>query len=386
VLHGGRIVMRCGLCASRQLEPLLDLGEQPLAERMGDGPRFPLSLQECRNCSLVQLGYIPEQDEVFPPDHPYTTGATRALRDHFAGLARLVSERLEPGDVVVDIGANDGTLLGYMPSGVRCVAVEPTGQAAKCRARGFRTWQAGFTADVAAGIEQSMGGKAKLVTATNVMSHVHDPHDVMTGVAGLLDPGGVFVAENHDVASVLGGLQIDTVYHEHAWYWSPATFGMLVSMHGLDVTATGPTGTHGGSFRVIARPRRRDFAQRARAALDGLHDLAAACGGGVYGIGATTRASTLIHAARLQDLVACVCEIEGSEKIGTTMPGTAIPVVAEQKLIDDQPAFALLFAWHLRYDLVPKLEQLGYRGEFIIPLPVPHVHGRAAAMAGGGGG
>lgn len=376
VLHGGKIVMRCGLCASRQLRLLLDLGDQPLAERMGDGPRFPLSLQECRNCSMVQLGYIPEQDQVFPGDHPYTTGATKALRLHFERLARVLSDPLEPGDVVVDIGANDGTLLGYMPQYVRCVAVEPTGQAAKCRDRGFRTWQAAFSTDVAKDIEHVMGRKAKLVTATNVMAHVHDPHDVMAAVVGLLDSAeGVFVAENHNVASILDGMQIDTIYHEHAWYWSPVTFGMLASMHGLDVTDTSYAGTHGGSFRTTARPRHYDFGNRATAVLQELRSLVSAAEGRIYGVGATTRASTLIHAAQLQDRIRCVCEIPGSEKIGKMMPGTRIPVVPEQKLIDDQPEFALLFAWHLQHDLIPKLTRMGYQGRFIIPLPRPGIGG-----------
>ena len=381
VLHGGKIVMRCGLCASRKLTLLLDLGDQPLAERMGDGPRFPLSLQQCENCSMVQLGYIPDRAQVFPEGHPYTTGATEALRVHFRDLAMLLAGPLEPGDVVVDIGANDGTLLDCMPSYVRKVAVEPTGQAAKCRDRGFRTWQGMFTTDVAKDIEHVMGGKAKLVTATNVMSHVDDPHEVMAAVVSLLDPDeGVLAAENHDMNSVLRWLQIDTIYHEHAWYWSPVTFGMLAQMHGLDVTNTTPVGTHGGSFRTMARPRRSDFGARAAEALASLRSLVSGAEGRIYGVGATTRASTLIHAAGLADRIRFVCEVNGSEKIGKMMPGTRIRVVPEQLLIDDQPEFALLFAWHLRGHLIPKLEHMGYKGRIILPLP------RAVIVTGGGGG
>jgi 2-polyprenyl-3-methyl-5-hydroxy-6-metoxy-1,4-benzoquinol methylase len=374
-------VASCGLCGSWNLAPVLDMGEQPLPERYGPGERSPLALLECRACTLVQLSYIAAPAEVFAPDHSYSTGNTKALREHFASLAAVLAGGLAADDLVVDLGANDGTLLEAVrlhAPGARLLGVEPTGQAARMAAKGIEVCQEFFTHAVAKRLRQ-MYGPAKIVTANNVLAHVPDPHSFMAGVMRLLADGGVFVTENHDVNAVLDGLQIDTVYHEHARYWSVSTLSRLLGAHGLVVTDVEKIPVHGGSFRVYARRQKtRDLSWRAKAAAKALRVMldGFAQQGPVYGIGATTRATPLIHFAGIADYLACVCEVPGSAKIGLTMPGTSIPVVDEAKLIADQPPAALLLSWHLASDIVPALRAKGYQGVFIAPLPEPTVlHG-----------
>jgi hypothetical protein len=210
-----------------------------------------------------------------------------------------------------------------------------------------------------------------VITATNVLAHVADVHDFLAGVDVLLAPGGVFVTENHDVASILDGLQFDTVYHEHLRYYSVASLSWLLERHLLSVAESRPVGTHGGSFRVYARKRGGRLGTRAKAAAESLHQLVKDCAGqgAVYGVGATTRATPLIHYAQIAQYIECVAEVKGSQKIGQAIPGTSIPVVAESRLIEDQPEFALLLAWHIASGLRVKLRAMGYKGRFIIPLP-----------------
>jgi C-methyltransferase C-terminal domain/Putative zinc binding domain/Methyltransferase domain len=376
--RGAGTVVNCGVCGSGDLAMILDMGIQPLAERMGDGTAYPLELLQCRNCSLVQLGYIVPQRELFPPGHPYATGNTAALRRHFTWLAADIDDRVSDGDLVVDIGASDGTLLAAVRPGVVRMAVEPTDRAWACTERGLLTAQAFWTAELAATIRKDHG-PAKVVTACNVMAHVPDPHDFMDGVDALLDDDGVLIAENHDVASVIDGMQIDTVYHEHLRYYSPASFAHLLAMHGFEVIATGRVNTHGGSFRATARRQRSgELAGRALVLRDKLHDLVAglhAAGNDIYGIGAATRAVPLICYAQIAGYITCVCEVPGSAKIGQLMPGTSIPVVDEDRLLLDQPPYALLLSWHLADRIIPALRLAGYRGRFIIPLPEPRVTG-----------
>ncbi len=323
----------------------------------------------------MQLAYAVDQHEVFPLDHPYATGNTRMLREHFEALAHKLLASTRPYDLVVDIGANDGTLLASYGDSVRPVAVEPTGQAHKCRAKGIETYQVFFTAQTAADIRKAHG-PAKIITATNVLAHVPDPHDFVEGVKLLLDDEGIFVTENHDLAAVTDGLQIDTIYHEHLRYYSVASLSILLAMHGLTVADMEHVPTHGGSHRVYARKARRDLAARAIAARNDLRQLlgqVTADGGEIYGVGATTRATPLLHFASIGEFLTCVCEVATSEKIGQCMPGTSIPIVNEIRLLEDQPAYALLFAWHIAADLIPKLRSAGYRGKFIIPLPEPSI-------------
>jgi 2-polyprenyl-3-methyl-5-hydroxy-6-metoxy-1,4-benzoquinol methylase len=369
-------VTRCGICGSDDLALILEMGDQPLAEAMGTTRRYPLALAQCGNCSLVQLSHIVDKRLVFPAAHPYATGNTVALREHFLKLAVSLMSPLRTGDLVADIGANDGTLLSMLAGhGLRLVAVEPTGQARKCAEKGIVTYQEFFTDSLAEKIRRDCG-QAKRITACNVLAHVPDAHDFMEGVRVLLDDDGLFVTENHDWASIERGLQYDAVYHEHLRYYSVRSLSYLLGMHGFEVVASVPVSTHGGSFRVTARMAVSEFLDaRARQAADNLAVMlrAVARDAPVYGIGAATRATPLIHYARISEFVTCVCEVAGSEKIGQNMPGTLIPVVDEAKLTADQPPFALLFAWHIADTLIPKLRSAGYRGGIIVPLPEPRV-------------
>jgi len=367
------MIRQCGLCGDDYFEEILNLGAQPLAEN-DNGKLYPLALVRCNFCNLIQLSWMPPQEEVFAEDHPYTTGNSRERQRHFADLARKLAPSLGAGDFVVDIGANDGTFLKALRDitiGVGFLGVEPTGKAGKSgdipMLREFFTWKTGR--DIVAQVDQ----KATVVTASNVLAHVPDPHNFMSGVEHLLADDGIFITENHDWNSVSRGAQIDTVYHEHLRYYTMASLTRLLDEHGLTVTGVEEIPAHGGSFRVTAMKEPQDLQQKADRIKDRLHGLLEAADGPVYGIGATTRATPLIHFTGIQDRLECVCEVAGSDKIGRNIPGTKIPVVDEKKLIEDQPPFALLLSWHIKDDIIPKIRLMGYKGTFIIPLPEPRI-------------
>jgi hypothetical protein len=365
-------VTACATCGDSRLPVVLDLGDQPLAER-DDGKTYPLAVAQCAGCGLAQLTYAVPRARVFRPDHPYATGNTRALRAHFDGLAATVAPQLRDGDLLADIGANDGTLLAAVARHApraRLLGVEPTGQAAKITARGIPAEQVFFGYAAARAIRQEYG-PARVVTACNVLAHAGDQHDFMTGVTELLAPDGRFITENHHWASVVNGLQADTVYHEHLRYYTPATLGRLLELHGFFTAAAEAIPVHGGSFRVTAVRSQPGLQVRADAARDRLRAVMkqAAAAGPVWGIGATTRATPLVHWAGIADLIGTIAEVPGSARIGTLLPGTFIPVVDEAELIAAQPPHALLLAWHIAGDIVPKLRAAGYQGRFITPLP-----------------
>jgi hypothetical protein len=175
-------------------------------------------------------------------------------------------------------------------------------------------------------------------------------------------------------------------------------------MHGLEVMHARRIPTHGGSIRVYAArsgkyPARKSVSEilsmesteitieklrsfRSRVVQTKL-DLYAllkgikARGERIYGIGAPSRASTLINYVGLDDgILDCVLEIPGSYKVGKYIPGTLIPVLEESRLFKDQPEYALLLSWHIGAELMPKLSAAGFRGKFIMPLPNPHIVGQ----------
>jgi hypothetical protein len=243
-------------------------------------------------------------------------------------------------------------------------------------------------------------GPAKLVTAANVFAHIEDVHDVVENVLALLAPDGIFVTESHYLLPLLETAQFDTIYHEHLRYYSLTSLARLLAMHGLEALHARPIPSHGGSIRVYAarkgraRPRDTvasmlaDEAARMGPLLDGFRARVVraklgllallgevkARGARVYGVGAPSRAATLVNYVGLDDgILDCVLEIKGSHKIGKVMPGTLVPVLDEERLFADQPEYALLLSWHLADELVPKLRARGFRGGFIVPLPEPRV-------------
>lgn len=380
-------VTRCGSCGGTILVPVLDLGMQPLPQAIPGqeaAPGYPLRLVECSQCMLVQLDYIVPQAELFPPGYPYATGNTKNLRDHFDRLAGIVVGMTGHDDLVIDIGANDGTFLAIVHqewvrkdgtrSRPRVLAVEPTNQARKCRQAGVDVVQDYFSAGLAAKILADHG-PAAVIIAANTFGHVPDPHDFLVGVTTLLAPGGTFIIDNQDWLGVVNGLQIDTIYHEHIRYYSPASLSWLLAQHGLLVTSLTRLDMHGGAFRAVVRRQEPNLRSRVAGLVIQLRRVLelAVQDGPVYAIGAPTRATPLVNYAGLDRYLACACEIAGSEKIGAVIPGTQVPIVDEQALFDSQPPHALLLAWDLADGLIPVLRRRGYKGRFIVPLPEPGI-------------
>ena len=408
---GGSVVVdRCQVCDSPDLESILFLGYLPPVNTMPligtpltEQPAYPAELLFCKNCTLAQLGLIVDPAILFPPTYPYTSGTTRILRENFAELSREVDSiyPLKSGELIIDIGSNDGTLLSnFNKNGVRVFGIEPTNAAKLAIERGIPSMISFFNKEVAekVAVEQ---GKAQIVTATNVFAHIENIHDIVSGILALLSEDGIFISESHYFRSLLETLQYDTIYHEHLRYYTLTSLKNLLEMHGLAVIHAKRIPTHGGSIRVYAaRKGRRPvqpsvtrildeekrevtadaFAKFKRAVVNSKLDLLAqlkdikAAGGRIYGIGAPSRASTLINYVGLDNgILDCVLEIKGSYKIGKYVPGTIIPVLDEGSLFSDQPEYALMLSWHIADELIPKLTERGFKGRYIVPLPAPRV-------------
>ena len=404
---GSVLVERCQVSGSRDLKSILFIGflppvntMAPIGTRPNEQPAYPAELLYCPESKLVQLGLIVDPAVLFPPHYAYTSGTTRILRENFAELYDEVM-RLYPigrDALVVDVGSNDGTLLSNFQKGHRVCGVEPTDTHTIARARGIPTVNAFFGPKAAAEVVATHG-RAKIVTATNVFAHIENIHEIVESILTMLDDDGIFISESHYLLPLIETLQYDTIYHEHLRYYALQSLRYLLEMHGLEIVHAKRIPTHGGSIRVYAARRGQRQVQPSVAALLAVEDReltwerfmdfrrrvsqskldlmallkdVRSRGGKVYGVGAPSRASTLVNYVGLDDsIIDCVLEITGSYKIGKLMPGTLIPVLEESKLFTDQPEYALLFSWHIADELIPKLKEKGYRGRFIVPLPTP---------------
>jgi SAM-dependent methyltransferase len=403
---------RCQICGRQDLKSILFLGYIPPVNTMPkvgstpvEQPAYPLQLLRCEACTLVQIGLEVAPEVLFPESYPYLSGTTRILRENFAHLAREASDLLglAKGSLVIDIGSNDGTLLApFAGAGYRVLGVEPSQAGEVARKRGIDTLQAYFNLDTARQV-RVRSGQAQLITAANVFAHIGDIHSVVDGILELLAPQGVFVSESHYLLDLVQTLQYDTIYHEHLRYYSLGSLSRLLEAHGLEAFHVKRIPTHGGSIRVYAarrgeRPINKslqdlladeeraglntgealgDFRSRVVRSKLELHALLAsikAHGERIYGIGAPSRASTLINYTGLDDgIIDAVMEVAGSHKLNRYIPGTLIPVLDESRLFSDKPEYALLLSWHIASELASNLRSKGFAGKFIVPLPTPTV-------------
>jgi hypothetical protein len=405
-----RVVERCQVCDSPDLESVLFVGYLPpvnqlwpIGRRPAEQPSYPAELLLCSRCHLAQLGLVVDPKILFPATYPYTSSTTKILRENFADLAREVAGLMELGrqDLVVDIGSNDGNLLSNFVGKHEVLGVTPEDIGRLAVERGIPTLFRYFDRETVREIAASRG-QAKLVTATNVFAHIDNVNDLVKNVLDLLAPQGVFVSESHYLGALMETVQYDTIYHEHLRYYSVHSLKTLLEAHGLEIFHVQAIPTHGGSIRVYAGRRHQypvresvsqiltreqhtvlsrealhTFARRVVQSKLALHALLLDIkgrGARIYGIGAPSRASTLINYVGLDGgIMDTVLEVPGSHKIGHYIPGTIVPIEDQRRLLEDQPEYALLLSWHIGEELAHNIKQRGYRGDFITPLPKPRL-------------
>jgi uncharacterized protein YbaR (Trm112 family) len=405
-----KVVESCQVCENRDLESIMFLGYLPPVNTMlsiGQKPveqsSYPAQLLYCPHCKLVQLGLVVDAKVLFPASYPYTSSTTRILRENFAALYSECQDivALKPEDLIVDIGSNDGNLLSNFKDRHRVLGITPEEVGKIAINRGIPTILDYFTQPVAERIVTEMGF-AKLVTATNVFAHIENINEIVKCVLSILADDGVFISESHYLLPLIESLQYDTIYHEHLRYYSLFSLRYLLEMHGLQLIHAERIPTHGGSIRVYAARkgaypvhesvdrlladeapftlnkesllRFRENVVQSKLQLISLLQGIKSQKKHIFGISAPSRASTLINYCGIDDgILDCVLEIKGSHKIGKYIPGTLIPVEEETRLFIEQPDFALLLSWHIADELMPKLRSKGYKGDFIIPLPIPRI-------------
>ncbi len=404
-------ITRCQICSSQGLETILSLGHQALISsylRKNDLNEsetvYPLNFCRCIRCGLVQLDYIVEPKKAFHPAYPYHTGMTNMLIKNFRALAEktIRKYRLKPGDLVIDIGSNDGTLLkGFQETGMKVLGVEPTNAAKVANKNGIPTVQNFFNQKIAKTIV-ARHGQAKIITCTNAFAHINVLYDVIEGIKYALTDNGVFISESQYLAATIEKSQFDCIYHEHLRYYSIKPMKNMFARAGMSVVDAERIPAAGGSIRVYAMKGRRaasarvkniasaeqkaglysasklkEFssqAQQAKNKLIGLlYDLKKN-NKTIVGIGSPARSNSLLGFTKIgSDILDYTCERRGSPKIGLYTPGTHIPVIDEKQLFGDQPDYALVLSWHIGGELMKKLRKLGYKGKFIVPLPEPKI-------------
>jgi hypothetical protein len=406
---------RCQITGSSDLELIIDLDCQPLCDSLLTKEQlllpettYPLRLYLCPESGLAQLDYVVDGSVVYHPDYPYRSGITKELEVYQRAFAKGVVEELSlpAGSLCVDIGSNDGTLLtGFKLQGMRALGVEPTNIANIARQEnGIETLQRFFTEALAKEIATDYG-KAKVITATNVFAHMAPLGEVVRGICALLADDGVFITESHYLLDVVEKGQFDTVYHEHIRTYSLKSLVTLFDYYGMDVVDVRRADRYGGNIRAYcARKGSRpiapavpallaleverglfdpqtyvNFRARVEKSRDDLMTLAYQAhqsGLGFVGNSCPGRCSTLLnYYGMTRDLMPYLAEQPTSLKLGLYLPGKHIPVVNNQILIEEQPDYVVLLAWHYAVPISEQLRARGLKSKLVVPLPEMQILG-----------
>jgi len=399
--------IKCMNCGSTALKRFIDLGDQPNgnhfpAESEKDRElKFPFAMCVCSVCWQVQLEEFPSMEFMFS-NHPYVTGINMPVVSHFKTMVERTVFRygLEPNSLVIDIGANDGTLLSkFRDKGMRVLGVDPGARTGKlCRANGITVCETFWNSQSAAALKL-LNVKPDLITATAVFYHIPDLHDFIEGLRLVMDEKTVFLTQCVYMKDVLEKYEFDHFYHEHTMMHSIAPLKRAFEQHSMRLLNVDYYDVHGGSFVLtvglhnsvhessptVAKAIEAEekfgmnkyetfekFTNKVQRNRDDLvvllRDLKKQ-GKSVYALGAPLKGSTLLNYCGIgPDLVQLVTEVN-QFKIGKLTPGTHIPIVEESSLAK-QPDYYLLLSWNfLDFFRSKYADYLKSGGKFIVPHP-----------------
>lgn len=400
---------RCQITGSTNLFEAIDLGHQPpcdalLSEKMLNQPEttYPLRLMICPESGLAQLDFVVAGEVIYPADYPYRAGISEPLRVYQRAFADGILKQfnIPQGSLCVDIGSNDGTLLtGFRDNGMKTLGVEPTNIAKIAqKENNIETLQNFFTEDIAKDIVKEYG-QAKVMTMTNVFAHMAPLGEVMRGLNQLMDKDGIFITESQYLLDVLERNQFDGIYHEHIRTYSLKSLVTLFPYYNMEVFDVSRASRYGGNIRAyVARqgvhPISPNVAEllaveekaglfkpetwaawRARVMENRLKFMALAYDAKHQGLrfvadSCPGRGAVLVNYYGIdKNLMPYISQLPGSEKIGKYLPGTHIPIINNKIILEEQPDYLVILAWHYGDYIIKNWRAKGLKSKFILPLP-----------------
>jgi hypothetical protein len=386
---------------------VLDFGDLTLTGVFPGSPEEPVAsgrvrLVLCQDCGLVQLGDTFPPDQMYGDNYGYRSGLNRSMVHHLERIARSLETRaaLVAGDTVLDIGANDGTLLrSYSVPGLTRIGIDPTiAKFKEFYPEDIRAVPAFFSADSFNEVSKS---RARVVTSIAMFYDLEDPVGFARDIGEVLADDGLWYFEQSYMPWMLRTGAYDTICHEHLEYYSLTTIKEILDRAGLALIDAATNAVNGGSISVTAARRTAGTPEPsvyarwllAQEAADRVHspeswvefrqkvlsrqaDLLSLLtqltdsGATVMALGASTKGNVLMMTTPVgPDLVPKVGDVN-PYKFGRFLPGTGIPIVSEEEVLADRPDYLLILPWHFRETFMVSLDRyLASGGRLIFPLP-----------------
>ncbi len=403
--------MNCRHCDTVLKNLILDLGFAPpsnayLTPDMLNKPEkyFPLRLYACENCWLVQTEDYAGADELFTSEYAYFSSVSSSWVEHARIYSEMITKRLHLSEksFVIEVASNDGYLLQFFKNfDIPCLGIEPTGSTANaCEAKGINVIRDFFGEKLGSEFANNQNN-ADLIIANNVLAHVPDINDFVTGFKKTLKPHGTITVEFPHLINLIKGVQFDTVYHEHYSYLSLSAVSRIFLSKGLKIYDIDQLKTHGGSLRVYATHiennailidnKVNDILQKEKEA--GLQDISGFSdfqsktniiknnllefllsktkeGKKIIGYGAAAKGNTLLNYAGIKpDLIPFICDAAPSKQ-GKYLPGSHIPICHPEKIRKYKPDYVIILPWNISQEIISELGYIReWGGQFVTAVP-----------------
>lgn len=392
-------IKECRSCKQNSFKAIISFGNQPLANSLRSDvllseEKYPLTLIECLNCTLIQLSIDVDARKMFD-SYDWVTGTSRMAKDSALTLFDAVKQIMPlaiSSAKICEIASNDGTfLLPFKSAGSTILGIEPAANLADySNSLKIPTINKYFTSNLASEIFEKHGVQ-DLVIARNVLAHVPNPDDFMKGIATLIGQTGIGYIEVHNAASIFEGLQYDSIYHEHASYFSNTSLNNLCIQNGLGVIKFVESQIGGGNLGFFVKSRENitlktfpiiklenekydkfDWTIWAKKVEDHRDEINSYLKEKVnqsgVAFGASARGSTLLNYCNFQEKLKGI--VDNNElKHGKFSPGLPLKISEVEKIKSLQPEYVFALAWNFEKEMLDQLKTLNYRGEVIIPFP-----------------
>jgi NDP-4-keto-2,6-dideoxyhexose 3-C-methyltransferase len=401
-------ITKCRACGGN-LKDIISLGKQTsvgFTDKPTIGVKIPLDLVLCGDCHLLQLKHTTNQDLLFNENYGYWSGVNATMKEE---LANIVSTRdTVDGDIVVDIGCNDGTLLSYYPPKVIRVGFDPSlgknkdnNMYAICKANisrcdaAYKLCRDYFSAQKFIKIFGKR--KAKVVTAIAMFYDLADPNKFLQDIYEILADNGTLIIQQNYLVGMLKNTAFDNVCHEHLEYYSLTSLIPLLEKNGFEVFDVEERAINGGSFRTyiqkkngeilpsVARMLRYEkamglntdkpymkFAGKVAALAKSLRKYIQKLvndGKKIYVYGASTRGNSLLQVCGIDNKLISGAAERNPIKYGKYTAGTKIKIIPEAEARTKADYF-LVLPWFFKKEFIKREKEFILKGRSLIfPLP-----------------
>ncbi|MES2734044.1 MAG: class I SAM-dependent methyltransferase [Bacteroidota bacterium] len=408
--------MNCRHCDTSLYYSFVNLGMSPLCqdhvkpeELESMEPFYPLHAMVCEKCFLVQLNISVSPNKIFDEEYGYFSSFSDSWLRHAKNYTDLMVERfgINSNSLVVELASNDGYLLQYfIEKQVPVLGIEPSGNVADAAIKkGIRTEKKFFGVHTAKEMAKQYGN-ADLLLGNNVLAHVPDINDFVSGMKIMLSASGVITMEFPHLLRLIDENQFDTIYHEHFSYLSFSTVEKIFAFHGLRLFDVQELPTHGGSLRIygchqdnatkptsdnVAELREREikagfqtlefystFGDKVKETKRKLLEFliqAKREGKTIAGYGAPGKGNTLLNYCGIRTDFVDYTVDRSPHKQGNFLPGTRIPIYDPSKITETKPDYILILPWNLRKEIMEQMSHVrAWGGKFVVPIPEAKVY------------